>query len=63
MPKLPGGRWQEAGEGGGRPLGIGMKAPGLILALPFVECVTLGKYISLNLDFLICEMGILVSTS
>ena len=40
-----------------------MQAPGLILALPFVECVTLGKFISLNLDFLICEMGILVSTS
>lgn len=63
MPKLPGGCWQEAGEGRGRPLGIGMKAPGLILALPFVECVTLGKFFSLNLDFLICEMGILVSTS
>lgn len=63
MPKLPGGCWQEAGEGGGRPLGIRMKGPGLILALPFVECVTLGKYISLNLDFLICEMGILMFTS
>lgn len=63
MPRLPGGWWEVAGEGGGRPLGIGMKAPGLILALPFVECVTLGKHISLNLDFLICEMGILMSTS
>lgn len=54
---------REVGEGGGRPLGIGTKAPGLVLALPFVGYVTLGKYISRNLDFLICEMGILISTS
>ena len=45
MPRLPGGWWQVAEEGEGRPLGIGVKAPGLILALPFVECVTLGEII------------------